>query len=232
MDVRALLLAMALSGWATTALAFEGIEAERPFLGMTSRALEQGVYQLEQGAWLSGGSLSFPSRHRLGLGSDAELILTSALVTFDQGQGRMENLSIGGKWCVTGGGPLPELGLVALTEVGAEGELSPRVTMVLDLPLFDAWSLGSNFGASWAASDTRLHYSAALAWVPCAWLKLCAEAVGERDTTTGSQRLGLDGGLGWLVEPSTQVDLLLYKGVTPQAPDWSGSIGVSKRWGM
>lgn len=231
---RALFVALtgsALSG--APAIAFEDIDAERPFLGMSSRALEQGLYQLEQGAWYEGGTLSFPSLHRFGLGSEAELLISTPLMLLAPGQGRMGDLSVGGKWRFLGGGEHAAMGLVALAAIGAEGQLAPRASLVLDLPLPGALLLTSNLGASLAADAApRLHYSAALACGLLEGLKLCTEIVGEHAPGSSGQRIGLDAGLGWLVEPSTQVDLLLYKGVTPQAPEWSGSIGVSKRWGM
>lgn len=236
---RALLLALVgLMGDGHSALAFEDFEPERPFTTTTSEPLEQGLYQLEQGARLQGGAastLSFPSLHRLGLGSNAELMLESPLVTVTNGQARMADLSIGGKWrFVEGGawGQVPSMGLVAKALLLESGQILPRLTWALGTELPGALKLETNLGVSWQADATAgLHYSAALAWGLTERFRLCAEVTGERSPGTG-QRWGIDGGFGWLLEPSTQVDMLLYKGMTPQAADWTGALGLSKRWGM
>lgn len=234
MVVRALLLSVVgLMGLAATAHAFEGFYAERPFLGMTSRPLDQGLYQLEQGTRLENGSLTFPSLHRLGLGSDSELILSSPLVTLVQGEGRLADLSVGAKWRFAGGGELPALGVVGLAAVNDEGRIAPRLTLVADMALSGALTLGANLGASMGLNAAAWwHYTATLAWQLTDSLKVCTELVGEQAINDGRSLLGVDAGFGWLVEPSTQVDVLLYKGMAPLAPEWSASIGVSKRWGM
>jgi len=234
---RALLLALlALAGDWNPALAFEGFEADRPFISTTSQTLEQGIYQLEQGARFDSGAASavtFPSVHRLGLGSDVELMLESPLVTISSGQARMADLSIGAKWrFVEGDEGLPAMGLLARAAIAESGQVLPRLTWAVEAALPGALMLETNLGTSWEEDATAwLHYSAALAWHLTDRLNLCAEVAGEGSTAAATPRVGVDGGLAWLLEPSTQLDMLLYKGMTPQAADWSASIGLSRRWG-
>lgn len=240
MFFRALLVALVgVTCNAASAAAFEALEADRPFATSTSRALEQGIYQLEQGTRYEAGAigtLSFPSLHRLGLGSDAELMIETPIVTLSGGQAKLADLTIGGKWRFAEGGgwgEFPSMGLVVLAAIGEEGQMAPRLLMAIDTALPGAIKLGTNLGAFLALDSTPwLHYTATMAWCPFERLKLGAELLGDSPTTGGSPRMGVGGGLGWLVDPSTQVDMLLYKGIAPQDSEWSASLGMTMRWGI
>lgn len=234
---RTVLSLIALLAQGAPAFALEGIEPDRPFSGLTSQTLEQGLYQLEQGVRYDAVStFTFPSLHRLGLGSGCELLLESPLVTLANGESRMADLSVGAKWrFVEGGawGEAPAMGLVALAELGAEGQLRPRMALALDTALPGALKLGTNLGTYVAADDSaRARVSAAIAWSLVERLRIGVELVGETDLSAGGPQWGVNTGVGWMLEPSTQLDMLVYKGMTPQVAEWSASFGVSRGWGM
>jgi hypothetical protein len=233
--VGALVLAWAPPAWA------EALQTDRPDIAETSRAVGQGVYQIEQAfqpEWGPTGALSLglPSLHRFGLTRDLELRLETPLVDWNGRQLSPAPVSLGFKYSFFG----PEEGQDHATAAwlchvdrDPAGNLGALVKFALDADLPWGWESGFNahvdkgpeapgphLGFAWAVAH-ELPGLPGLEWY--------GELSGDTEPRQGGRpTLGLDGGLIWLVNPNTQFDTAWYRN---QDGTWYWTLGWSNRWG-
>lgn len=224
---------------ATEAKAAEPITTDRPDIAESSLVAGLGVYQVEQGLAFEAGSsggLSFPSLHRLGIGSNVELRLETPIVSLSGGQTTFTELAVGAK-CHLGGsgelGELPTMGVIGHAIINAQGQVEPIVKLAVDTSLPLELDLGMNVGASLPPGNTApaLNYVAAVSRSLTDSLRVYVEGSGVSDAGASTQEFGVDGGLAFLIDPSLQLDVAVYKGLTASSTDWYAGFGISKRWG-
>lgn len=216
--------------------AAEPITTDRPDIAESSLAVGPGAYQLEQGMSYEAGALSFPSLHRLGIGSNVELRLETPVVSVSGGKASFDELALGAKWHVMDGGELgrmPSLGVIGHAVINAKGQVEPVVKLALDMSLPLEFDLGINVGASLPPGNSvpSINYAASVSRSLTDALRCYVEASGANDPGAGSTEFGIDGGVAFLLDESLQLDAAVYKGLTATSTDWYAGLGISKRWG-
>lgn len=215
------------------------IVTDRPDIAESSLVVGPRVYQQEQAvqAETAGGVTSwlFPSLHRLGLTDTLELRVETPLASLTGGRPAFEELAIGGKWHVIDGGELgewPSLAVLGHANLTASGYLEPIAKLLVDTTLPLDVSLGLNLGTSLPGGQATpvMTYAGSLGRDLTDMLRIYGEWSGEQGSLNG-QMAGVDGGLTWLLTEDMQLDMAVYKGLTPNAPDWYLTSGLSTRFG-
>lgn len=189
-----------------------------------------------------------PTKLRLGLSQSFELHLETDGFAHDRTGGAdlaetgMSDLDVGFKvHLLDGGGAWPSTGLLlALTlPIGSGAFTSDTYTLLptlaMDWELTRAWGLGINVGVT-APLDNRDEQSDTLRWAVAigrSWaplvdsLRTYIEAFGEHGFGGDFSSVAIDGGFAWLVTPLLQLDLTMRVGLTNDAPDVGGALGLS-----
>lgn len=222
---------------ATTAVAAP-LSTDRPDMTETSQVVGDRAYQLEQGVQVLTGPAGpvgvFPSLHRYGLGDRLELRLETPLVEFSGGQAAFPGGALGAKWRLWDGGEpgqAPSGTLLGHLVIEPTGPVGPHVRFLTDYALPEDLDLSVNLGASTIGGQTDWDTAVALGYeVTEAWSTYLegwrGEPIGAADVGHG-----VDWGVRCLIDQDTQLDMAIYKGLGGGAPDWGGTLGLSKRWG-
>ena len=140
----------------------------------------------------------------------------------------------------------PEMALLVHTTVpwGADDfssdEFDPSFLFAFSHTLNDRWSLGYNLGAQLATSDTANGsdttlasglYSVALGYGATEQLSFFLEVFGDVGLSAETSSTSLDGGLTWLFNDDSQLDLFAGVGLDDDAEDWFLGIGYSIPFG-
>jgi hypothetical protein len=240
----------------TVAAADDTIVTDRPDVAESSETVGAWRVQVEtagdvetthrDGRRLTGWRT--PTKLRLGLGASFELHFETDGFAHDRQGGTdlaetgMADLDVGFKiHLLAGDGAWPSLGLLAaLTLPIGSGPFSSDTyalspTLALDWELSAAWGLGVNVGVT-AALDNRdeqpdtLRWAVAIgrSWAPLLRsLRTYVEIFGEQGVGGDLNAIAVDGGFAWLVTPLLQLDLTMRVGLTNDAPDVGGALGLS-----
>ncbi len=233
----------------------ESLVTDRPDATESSSVVAPGFMQVEFGLATSedaegesvhgyGGTLV-----RVGLLEDWELRLGwDGYSEASAGSGAGDGL-LGFKYYIAPEGRdvfLPEMALLVHTTVpvGDDGfssdEWDPSFLLSFSHTLSDRWSLGYNVGAELATSetadgdDTTLAsglYSIALGYGATDQLGLFIEVFGDVGLSAETSSASLDGGLTWLFNDDSQVDVYAGVGLSEHADDWFVGVGYSFRFG-
>lgn len=225
---------------AIPAEAREPLVTDRPDVAESSQALSVGGYQLEQAGQLESdagaASLGFPSLHRVGVGNGLELRLETPIASLSPAGALAEDLAIGAKWQFLDGGEpgqAPSVALLGHAIFDRAGGVSPLLKLLADASLPLGFDLGVNLGATLPAGPLALGpafpFAAAIAHPIDDRLRAYGEVSGEL-AALGPAQLGVDGGFAFLATDDLQLDVALYRGLTPNAPAWYLTTGVSLRW--
>lgn len=230
-------LAAALALGAPPALAGP-IVTDRPDVAESSLVVGAGAYQLEQAVQLErgpGAATYFPSLHRLGLGDGLELRLESPLVNLAGGRAALGEAAFGAKWHVLDGGEpggLPSVALLGHLAFDGGSGIEPIGKVLIDVGLPAGFDLGLNLGASRPLDGGFVLTGAgAVSHEVVGPLRAYAELSGEGGFAGGPRTIGVDGGFAWLLSDDLQLDLAAYRGLTPDAPGWYLTSGLSARFG-
>lgn len=212
------------------------IVADRPGLADGATTVGAGTTQLETGLAIEedGDSLlTLPTLLRLGITDDFELRIESGVLGFTSGDQDWAPVAVGFKWRLREESvPLSVLMSVQPPSGGGSlraGELETSLRIVSDLDLGGGFSLTPNVGLSlveggdpvavFAASVERETGNA----VPFIDFELSA---GDGDTSAI-----VDGGVAWIVNAQTQLDVSGGIRVSGTAyPDYFIAAGISRRF--
>ncbi|MFL6245297.1 MAG: transporter [Thermoanaerobaculia bacterium] len=213
------------------------IVADRPGLADGSTTVGSHTFQLETGVTHEdddGSLLTLPTLLRLGLASDFELRIESAVLGFTSGDEEWAPVALGFKWRVRDDEAFPLSLLVSVQPPSGGGSLGAReletsVRIVSDLDLGGGFSLTPNVGLSlveggdpvavFAASVEREAGNA----VPFLDFEVSA---GDGETSAI-----VDGGVAWIVNRQTQLDISGGVRVSGTAyPDHFIAAGISRRF--
>ncbi len=195
-------------------------------------------------------ALRLPTKVRFGLLDRWEIHVESGWLSHDRVSGGgasasdtgLDDVGVGTKvHFLDGGGLVPSMGtlLTRTVPVGSDGHsgeafaLSP--TVAADWALTDAWGVASNVGLTIAlserdlAADTfRFALGVGRSWAPLTdRVRTYLEIFGETVLDGGATALSVDGGFTVLLRPQLQLDLSVRAGLTDEAPDLGGGLGVS-----
>ncbi|MNS37005.1 hypothetical protein D3C72_692050 [compost metagenome] len=235
------LFALALLALPVAAEAKEPIAPSRPDFAESSTTVGHRVYQIEQGITYEGAgsvvSTLLPSLHRFGFGDNLEMRVETPILKLTGGVPAFQELAVGGKWHFGGTGELGELPSFALLGnaiLNQTGGIEPFALLALDANLPMGFALNGSIGASLPAGNTAPSSMFAASFTRGLSDQLTAflELSGGRDFQAGTDELGVDGGLQYLINDDLMWDVGVYKGLTAASTEWYVTTGISVRYGL
>lgn len=204
------------------------IVADRPGLADGSSTVGAGTAQVEFGVTHEDDGesvLSLPALLRYGFTDAFELRVESGILERSSGENEWQPVAVGFKWRMRDG----DVPLSLLASVQPTDDVEGSVRLVSDIELGGGFSLTPNVGLALAEGDGP-------AFVVAASLE---RGVGntvpfidfEIESGDGDASMIVDGGVAWIVNDDTQLDLSGGARVTGDAyPDWFVSAGISRRF--
>lgn len=235
------LFALALLALPVAAEAKEPLVTDRPDIAESSVTVGHRVYQIEQGITYEGAgsvvSTLFPSLHRFGFGDSLELRVETPILNLTGGVPAFQELALGGKWHFAGNGEvgeMPSLGLLANAILNQTGGIEPIAKLALDADLPMDFAINANIGATLPSGNAAPTALAAASVTRGFGDQFTAflELSGGRDFQAGTDELGVDTGLQYLINDDFQWDFGVYKGLTAASTEWYFTTGLSVRYGL
>lgn len=126
------------------------------------------------------------------------------------------------------------IGIPTGDDAFSTGDVRPEVKLALDLPLTDRIAFSGNGGYAFTPEDnladdffTYASLSVSLPGVEGLGLFAGIHSIFPEDF---DPKHGLDGGVTYLLDPATQLDLNLGVGLTGDEPDFAVGVGVARRF--
>lgn len=242
MDKKYVLLYFLFLLW--TAQAQEPLVTDRPDAAESALTVGPDTFQLETGVTSTreGGitQISLPTLLRFGLGKSWEFRVESDTLAFQNpGVNSFRDVSLGVKTNLltsedTNVGLLVGLN-VPVGNGDLKGTVDPSLALLLDQSLVGELGLGLNVGVTISGDSgarfVQYSWATSLSHPVSQDLTAYLEFYGEGpDRIGGTTQTVADGGLTYLVNRDTQLDLFYAKGLTSQGIDWSIGLGLSKRY--
>jgi len=221
---------------------------DRPDQTETATVVPMGSVQVESGGAVEfdgpaeqrNRTTAFSSLVRVGLLPTFELRLNGAVLHHQTGAtaaSGIGDVAVGAKIAIAREfGDLPEMALVAEMTLPVGGdevrphELLPLLRMAFSRSLGESSSLGLNLGAEWGEGDEPAQgfYTLSLGSELAEQIGGYVELFGSLGAASPPAH-SADGGFTWLLADRLQLDLSAGVGLSPAAPDYFVSAGVSFR---
>lgn len=206
------------------------IAPDRPSVATGPSTLEAGILQVEVGSRFAGGAtpaVGFEAMQRFGLIPGLELRMTTPLQVSAGATG--SSFSLGAKTQFLEG-YLLSLGALGMVTMSPQDAPAMQASLLGTLGLPAGCSLTVNLGPA---------YGMGLEWLGAACLTFDSgnlwQAYGEiaryQDAAGSGTGWGADAGLQVLITEEVSWDVAVFRGLSPELPDWALTSGVSWRWG-
>jgi len=219
---------------------------DRPGVSNGATTVGAGHLQIELGGnvfWDEGDKAfdTFPVAARYGVGKVFELRLESDTVSIHGADRGVADLFAGVKWTFHAGNPT--LGVMARARFPTgsrpfrEAAVTPDFTLLANIPLGEKWSVEANVavGVPPAADEN----GRVAQWIYAATVGAAVtskfQAFGELaligpDTHDGPHQALADAGIAYALKDNLVLDLDVIAGLSPEAPDFGLTSGVSVRF--